>query len=102
VDALRFYFEFHAATDGFYGAFIHDPFAVAAALDPALVRATPVFVDVETGPGLAHGMTVADWRGHQGRPPNARVAVDGDGAAFLDRLVDRIGRLAADGSRMAL
>ena len=25
VDALRFYFEFHARYDGFYGAFIHDP-----------------------------------------------------------------------------
>ena len=25
ADALRFYMEFHAAYDGFYGAFIHDP-----------------------------------------------------------------------------
>ena len=33
ADALRFYFEFHAQYDGFYGAFIHDPLAVAAALD---------------------------------------------------------------------
>ena len=34
ADALRFYMEFHARYDGFYGAFIHDPLAVAAALDP--------------------------------------------------------------------
>ena len=33
ADALRFYMEFHATYDGFYGAFIHDPLAVAAALD---------------------------------------------------------------------
>ena len=33
ADALRFYMEFHARYDGFYGAFIHDPLAVAAALD---------------------------------------------------------------------
>ena len=33
-DALRFYMEFHSRYDGFYGAFIHDPLAVAAALDP--------------------------------------------------------------------
>ncbi len=33
ADALRFYMEFHASYDGFYGAFIHDPLAVAAALD---------------------------------------------------------------------
>ena len=38
ADALRFYMEFHARYDGFYGAFIHDPLAVAAALDPTLVR----------------------------------------------------------------
>ena len=33
ADALRFYMEFHARYDGFYGAFIHDPLAVAATLD---------------------------------------------------------------------
>ena len=38
ADALRFYMEFHSRYDGFYGAFIHDPLAVAAALDPALIR----------------------------------------------------------------
>ena len=37
ADALRFYFEFHARYDGFYGAFVHDPLVVAAALDPGLV-----------------------------------------------------------------
>ena len=36
ADALRFYMEFHSRYDGFYGAFIHDPLAVAAALDPSL------------------------------------------------------------------
>ena len=67
VDALRFYFEFHARFDGFYGAFIHDPFAVAASIDRTLVTTRPVYVDIESGPGLAHGMTVADWRGISGR-----------------------------------
>ncbi|MBF8290888.1 MAG: Nucleoside hydrolase [Chloroflexi bacterium] len=94
VDSLRFYFEFHAQYDGFYGAFIHDPFTLAATLDPSLVRCEPVFVDVEVGPGLAHGMTVADWRGITGRAPNIAVATSGDAATFLDRLIDRIGGLA--------
>lgn len=95
VDALRFYFEFHAAYDGFYGAFIHDPFVVAATIDPSLIDTRPVFVDVEVGPGLAHAMTVADWRGITGRPPTAAVAVTGDADAFLDQLISRIGTLAA-------
>ncbi len=95
TDALRFYFEFHAKYDGFYGAFIHDPFAVAAGIDRTLVRARPTFVDVETGPGLAHGMTVADFRGLTRRPPNVDVAVEADGERFLDRFVERVGGLAA-------
>jgi purine nucleosidase len=95
IDALRFYFEFHATYDGFYGAFIHDPFVVAAALDRSLVRAEPVFVDVEAGANLAHGMTIADWRHLTGTRPNVDVAVEADAAAFLDRLIDRVGGLAA-------
>ncbi len=94
VDALRWYFEFHARNDGFYGAFIHDPFAVAAALDRRLVETKPVFVDVEAGPGLAHAMTVADWRGLLRRRPSVDVAVAGDAETFLDRLVERVGEVA--------
>ncbi len=95
ADALRFYMEFHAHYDGFYGAFIHDPLAVAAALDPGLIRTRPVTVDVELGGTLTTGETVADWRGVWGRPPNVDVAVEADAAEFLARFVDRVGRLAA-------
>ena len=98
ADSLRFYFEFHAANDGFYGAFIHDPFAVAAALDRSLVTTQPVYVDVEAGPGLASGMAVTDWRGLTKRRPNLDVAVDGETSRFIDRLIERIGGLAADAS----
>jgi purine nucleosidase len=93
VDALRFYFEFHAEYDGFYGAFIHDPFVVAAALDPGLIEVRPVTVDVEVSARLTSGETVADWRGHWGRPANARVAVRGDAAMFIDRMIERVGAL---------
>ena len=95
VDSLRFYFEFHARYDRFYGAFVHDPFALTATMDRALVTTRPTFVDVEAGPGLAHGMTIADWRGLLDRPANVAVAVSADADAFLDRLVTRLGALAA-------
>ncbi|HYK95714.1 MAG TPA: nucleoside hydrolase [Candidatus Dormibacteraeota bacterium] len=94
-DALRFYFEFHERYDGFYGAFIHDPFALAAALDRSLVFTQPVHVDVETGPGLAHAMTVADWRGISHDPPNLDVAVAANADVFLERFIERVGGLAA-------
>jgi purine nucleosidase len=95
ADALRFYFEFHARYDGFYGAFIHDPLVVAAALDPSLVTTEAVPVDVDTARGPGDGQTIADWRGLWGRRPNVDVAVTADADAFLQRLVERVGSLAA-------
>jgi purine nucleosidase len=95
VDALRFYFEFHEQYDGFYGAVIHDPFAVAASLDRSLVRAQAVYVDVETGRNLAHGMTVADWRNLLRKTPNVDIAVEAEASRFLDRFLDRVAGLAA-------
>jgi purine nucleosidase len=95
ADALRFYMEFHARYDGFYGAFIHDPLAVAAALDPGLVTTRPVTVDVELDGTLTSGETVTDWRGVWGRPANVQVAIDVDADEFVRRFVERVGRLAA-------
>jgi len=101
ADALRFYFEFHARYDGFYGAFIHDPLAVAATLDRSLVTTEPWFVDVETQGELTTGMTVADRRHLTGAEPNLDVAVTADIGTFLDRLVERLGALARDRSDVA-
>ena len=95
ADALRFYMEFHSRYDGFYGAFIHDPLALAAALDPALIRTEAVAVDVELGGRLTTGETVTDWRRVWGRPPNVDVAVEVDSAIFMARFIERVGELAA-------
>jgi len=96
ADALRWYFEFHARYDGFYGAFTHDPLVVACALDPSLVRTEPAAVDVDASGGAADGQTIADWRRLWGRAPNVDVAFDVDAAEFVRRLVDRIGALAGE------
>ena len=98
ADALRFYFEFHERYDGFYGAFIHDPLAVAAALDPRLITTEALYVDVETSGELTTGMTVADRRRLTGKPPNLDVAATADVETFLDRMIERVGGLAADRS----
>jgi purine nucleosidase len=101
ADALRFYMEFHARYDGFYGAFIHDPLATAAALDPGLVRVRGVPVDVDASGGVADGQTIADWRGLWHQVPNVDVAVEADSGEFLRRWVDRVGRLAAERANVA-
>jgi purine nucleosidase len=94
ADALRYYMEFHARHDGFYGAHIHDALALAAALDPSLVRTEALTVDVETAGRITTGETVADFRHRWGRPPNCDVAVSADSAAFLERFIERVGALA--------
>jgi purine nucleosidase len=101
ADALRFYMEFHSRYDGFYGAFIHDPLAVAAALDRRLVRTEALAVDVELGGTLTTGETVTDWRRVWNRPPNLDIAVEADIELFFERLIERVGRLAADRSNVA-
>jgi purine nucleosidase len=101
ADALRFYFEFHADYDGFYGAFIHDPLAVAATLDRALVTTEPLHVEVETRGDVTDGLTVADRRKLTGRIANLDVAISADIPTFMDRLIERIGGLAADRSGVA-
>jgi len=93
-DALRFYMEFHSRYDGFYGAFIHDPFALAVALDPTLVRTEALAVDVELGGTLTTGETVTDWRRSWGRPPNLDIGVEANVRAFMDRFIERVGALA--------
>ena len=100
-DALRFYMEFHSRFDGFYGAFIHDALAVAAALDPSLMRTESLAVQVELGGSLTTGETVTDWRRVWGREANLDVAVEADIGKFFERFIERVGRLAAQRSNVA-
>jgi purine nucleosidase len=101
-DALRFYMEFHSRYDGFYGAFIHDALAVAATLDPELVRTEALTVEVELAGRWTTGETVTDWRRAWGRPPNLDVAVEARIDAFFERFIERVGSLAAQRSDVSI
>lgn len=93
-DAMRFYFEFHETQGEGYLAHLHDPLAAAVALDPSLVQTRTATVDVELTGTLTRGMTIADWSGRWGRPPNARVGVGVDPDVFFDRFIERVGAFA--------
>jgi purine nucleosidase len=101
ADALRFYMEFHSRYDGFYGAFIHDPLAMAVALEPSLGKTEALAVDVELGGRLTTGETVTDWRRVWGRPPNVDIVVEADVDGFFERFIERVGGLASDPAGMA-
>jgi purine nucleosidase len=93
-DAVRFYFEFHRDHDLGYIAHMHDPFAAAVAVNPAIVTTRTCTVDVELTGELTRGTTVADPHRIWHRPNNARIAESTDPEAFFDRLLETIGALA--------
>jgi inosine-uridine nucleoside N-ribohydrolase len=93
-DATRHYFEFIEKRDGRRYFVMHDPLAVAAALDPSLIDTVPVAVDVETTGALANGMTLADWRGVWRRQPNAEVAVAVRAERAIETFLAAVERLA--------
>jgi purine nucleosidase len=73
---------------------MHDPLALAAALNPSLVATRRVAVDVETAGRLTTGATIADWREIWGRLANSEVAVSVDAERFRKMFFDAMVRLA--------
>ena len=85
---------------------MYDPSAVAVAIDPTLVKAQAMHVDVETRGEFTRGETVGNRRGYVERnvlhgdryviegvdkvEPNAKVCVDVDADRFLQLFVSRI------------
>ena len=96
--ATSFYMDFYAAVVGEDGCRLHDPLAVAIAIDPSLVRLEKTRVEVETDGRWTVGQTVADLTGIRGSPwpvgweseENAVVALDVQGETFLERFVERV------------
>ena len=96
--ATSFYLDFYAAVVGEDGCRLHDPLAVAIAIDPSLARLETTRVEVETDGTWTMGETVADLTGIRGSPwpvgwepdENARVALDVDEALFMKRFVERV------------
>ena len=93
-DATRRYFDFIEQREGERFFTMHDPLAIAAAIDPSLIETQSVAVDIETSGELTDGMTVADWRGVWGRAPNAQVAVSVRAEAKIEAFMAAMERLA--------
>ncbi|WP_142280079.1 nucleoside hydrolase [Mycobacterium paraense] len=91
-DAMRFYFESHEARGHGYVAFMHDPLAAAAALDPRLITTRAATVDIELADTPARGVTTPDWSGD--RKANALIGVDVNPAAFFEDFIARVGPFA--------
>ncbi|HEY3720585.1 MAG TPA: nucleoside hydrolase, partial [Roseiarcus sp.] len=93
-DSARYYFDLMEKRYGARRFVMHDPLAIAAAIDPSLIVTEPAAVDVEIAGELTSGMTVADWRGVWKRAPNAEVATEADAPRFIAGFLDAMERLA--------
>ena len=94
-DSARYYFELMEKRYGARRFVMHDPLAIAAAIDPTFIVTTAAAVDVEISGELTRGMTVADWRGVWKRAPNAEVATEVEAPRFIAAFLDAMERLAS-------
>jgi purine nucleosidase len=89
----EFFERFDKEKYGSEGAPLHDPCVTAYLVRPDLFKGRHVNVEIETQSELTMGMTVADWWGVSGRPPNAMFMGDIDADGFFALLTDRLARL---------
>jgi len=88
----REYRQRFAAVNGFEACLMHDPLAVAVAVDPSIVKCVSRYVGVETESRYCDGQTVCDFDGRWGKTPNTEVCVDLDVDRFLELLTSRLNR----------
>ncbi len=93
AELLEYFAGTYESVFGFDAPPLHDPVAVAAVLEPALLKTRPMRVDVECESELTRGETVCDYYGVTGKPPNAEVGVELDREGFFDLLYRVLGRL---------
>lgn len=77
------------------GCWLHDPLAVAVAIDPTLVRTRPMYVEVELTSPRFRGQTIGwdptfSYLLPAGGPPNVQVCQEVDAERFMAMLMDTL------------
>lgn len=103
ADLTDFFIDATVASAELPGANMHDAVAVAWIINPDLVKAAPMHIDIELDGKLTRGMTVCDYRhlrgsepavdlhrepqmGFRGEPTNAEGGLELDFPGFMDLL----------------
>jgi purine nucleosidase len=89
-DLLVFFRKTYLEVFGFEHPPVHDVCCVAYCIDPSVVEAKKLRVDVETKGELTYGMTLVDVHGVTGLEPNVNVAMKLDHAKFWDMVVEAL------------
>jgi purine nucleosidase/pyrimidine-specific ribonucleoside hydrolase len=86
AELMTFFAGTYRRVFGFEHPPVHDPIAVAAVIEPSILRTVATPVAVELTGTHTRGATVVDLHRRTGRPPNADVAVDLQVGAFWSLL----------------
>ena len=68
--------DYHLATEGFRGAYLHDPIAVAEAVVPGILATRSATIAIATGDGIVRGMTSASPGRTQSRQHALATCID--------------------------
>lgn len=86
ADCTEIYMAFYRDNEGFYGCYLHDPLAMAVAIDSSLVTTESLHIMVETEGRFTTGMSLADRRDRRdekANPPNVEACLDVDTERFM-------------------
>lgn len=87
----KFYMQYHRKTENFYGGYLHDPIAVATAIDPGMLQTRKARVVVERQGEWTRGMTIADVRDRSVHDkPGVEIAFKLDRERFLKLFHERV------------
>lgn len=90
VDLLTFFGDTYRNVFGFPAPPVHDPCAVAAVIEPDILSAHTIHVEIETEGEWTSGRTVCDVYGVLGKEPNVRVGYALDVSRFWEMLIGTI------------
>jgi purine nucleosidase/pyrimidine-specific ribonucleoside hydrolase len=86
VDCTGIYMNFYRDNEGFYGCYLHDPLAMAVAIDPSIVTTESLYMMVETTGRFTTGLSLADRRfrrDEKTNPPNVDACLEVDTGRFF-------------------
>ncbi len=90
ADLLIFFGDTYHNVFGFPAPPVHDPCAVAAVIDPTILRAHAMRVEIETVGEWTSGRTVCDIYGMLGKSANVRVGYGLDVPRFWELVISTI------------
>ena len=86
------YFDRYEERNGVRACAMHDPLAVAVALNPSLVTTKSHYVNIETHSELCDGQTVCDFQNRLMRPANMEVCLQLNEQAFIQLFIETLNR----------